>query len=183
MNYDQTVIEAKQKLNELVTEDWKEDLFTSRWWVLVVFIVIFYVVFFLLFKKNRATKILLFGALMSVASFFFDGLGSEKGYWTYLVRIFPLVPSPFIYSLTVVPISFMYAYQYSHSWGKFLILSVIVSCLISLIFFPVLSAIQVYKLTNWNYLYFIPVLFASSVVARLLTEWMIGLEQKNMKYS
>ena len=178
MDYDKMIPEAKRQLHDLVLNNWLESVFTFKWFCIIAFILIFYIVFIKLLDKKRTSKILLFGCLVAVAASIYDIFGSQFVFWTYKDRVLPIVPSLFLYSLTIIPLSFMLIYQYTHTWGKFLIFNALFTCFFCLAILPLLTKLEIYEPHGWLYIYNIPPIFISACVARALTLWFVNSEQK-----
>jgi hypothetical protein len=181
MDYQHPIIQTKLKLHNLMMEDWyNSDLFSVQWWGIIIFLLIFYFVFIKLLDKKRTSKILLFGCLMAVASFTYEVGGTQFVFWAYIKRIVPIYPSPFVDALTVIPITYMYVFQYGHTWKKFMLLNLIATALLCFGFIPLLVVTKIYELgDNWSYFYNFPPWFISACVARALTLWWVNTEQKH----
>lgn len=172
------IIEAKSVLHNLILQHWlAEELFSVKWWGTVVFILISFVIFFLLLDKRRFTEIILFGSLLTLGTVFADTVGTNFGFWTYKVRIFPTMPAFFIYVFDTVPIYYMLVYQYSLTWKKFMLWNIVLAGIISFGFFNILIALDMFE-TRWplwaNFLY----LIIASSLARVCVLGMSAMEKK-----
>jgi hypothetical protein len=176
---DQMVIDAKQKLNDLLVANWQQtDLFHFNWFFMIGFILASYILFFILVDKKRVSKILLFGCLATVGAFVYDVFGSTFVMWAFPAQIFPINPGIFMVDLTVVPIYLMLLYQYTHTWPKFLIWSAVYAVFFSLAFLNLLSWLGIYKAIKLPMIWNAPFVFVIACVARLITIWLVSIEQR-----
>jgi hypothetical protein len=173
------IYEAKAVLHNLVLTEWlNQDLFSPTWWGVVAFIVFSYILCLTLLDKRRLTQILLFGSLMTVAVSLYDTFGANFNLWTYLTRVFPIIPSLFLYDFTVIPLYYMLVYQYSVSWKSFILWNAVAAGVISAVFFPVLVKLNIVAFSNWNPLYHFPFTFAFALLARAVVTGVVGMEEK-----
>lgn len=171
------IYEAKATLHNLVYTKWiTQDLFSAKWWGVIAFIVFSYILCFSLLDKRRFTQLLLFGSLMTVSVTVYDTFGANFNLWMYITRVFPIIPSLFLYDLTVIPLYYMLVYQYSRNWRSFVLWNAVAAGVISAVFFPVIAALDIIAFPNWNPLYHFPFTFASGLVARAVVLGVIGIE-------
>jgi hypothetical protein len=135
-----------------------------------------------LIDKKRISKILLFGCLITVASFVYDVFASSFVLWSYTTKIFPLIPGIFIIDLTIIPLYYMLVFQYSPSWGKFMLLNALAVCIFSLIIIPIMTKLKMYQ-SDMNILINIPIIFIYACVARFIALWIVNNEQKHKEIS
>jgi len=178
MDLHSRIIQAKITLHHLIYTDWiTTDLFSPRWIGTVIFILFSYALVFWLLDKRRFTQILLFGSLMTVMISLFDLFGSEFVLWTYLTRLFPIMPSLFLQDYTVIPLYYMLIYQYSPNWKSFTIWNTIATAIISFAFIPLLTALNMFQLNNWSYIYFFPFIFAFAMLGRAVVLGVMSIEE------
>lgn len=172
---------AKVTMHDLVYTKWiVEDVFSPKWWGFVALIIFSYILCFRLLDKRRYTEILLFGSLITVFTIVFDIFGSNFDLWSYHSRLIPTIPSPIVYDLTIVPLYYMLAYQYSPTWKIFLIFAGVVGGIIGYIYFPVLSMIKVITLHEpWSYFGFFAVNFIFAIIARTIVIGVIKTEHSH----
>jgi hypothetical protein len=161
---------TKSLLHDYIKKKWlAEEVFSTKWWMMVAFIVFSYILVFLLLNKRRYSELLFFGSLVTVFNLVFSIFGSNFDLWSYNIRIFPITPSPFLYDLTIIPLYYMLVYQYSSDWKRFLLLNAVLAALISFGFFPTLKAFDIVSFSNnWRAPYFFPFVFIFSVIARIV---------------
>lgn len=125
------------------------ELFSLRWWGLVIFLVLIYAVWWRLLDKARILEIILFGSLVSVMAAFTDIVGLSSGAWQYNVRLFPISPAPFPLDFSVIPIGLMLAYQYSDNWRSYTLAALAASGLYALDT-AVMEAVGILASYYWN---------------------------------
>jgi MFS family permease len=172
------ILQAKIRLHNLIYTDWiTTDLFSIRWYGTVVFILFSYALCFWLLDKRRFTQILLFGSLMTVMVSLFDTFGTNFILWSYLTRIFPIVPSLFLYDFTIVPLYYMLVYQYSPDWKAFAFWNAAAAGIISFAIYPLLTALDMFALHNWRYAYFFPFIFTFGLIGRAVVLGVMAIEE------
>jgi len=171
--------QLRLQLWDLLYSQWKEHLFSAQWWFIVAIMVISYALWWKFVEKPRLLEILLYGCFISVARIIYEDLGVSMGLWNFPVRLVPLGISLFLNDLTVVPLIFMIVYQYSASWGHFIIWSTIAEGFIAFVFHPLLSMLSIYKAWNWSNVYSF---FIMMVIAVLMRGIMLGILQIVHKY-
>lgn len=176
---DEMVKEARQKLHDLDLKEWlQNDLFKRNWWMIVIFLLLSYILCLVLIDKKRISRILLFGCLITVASFVYDVFASSFVLWSYTSKIFPIIPGIFIFDLTIIPLYYMLVYQYSPSWGRFMLLNALAACFFSLVMIPIMIKLKIYQ-SDINILLNIPIIFVYACAARFVTLWLVNIEQKH----
>jgi hypothetical protein len=184
MDIHEKISQAKATLINLIYNDWRtNDVFSSKWFGTVAFILFSYALCFKLLDKRRLTQILLFGSLITVMATLFDIIGVEYGRWTYLTRVFPIMPSLFLFDFTIIPLYYMLIYQYCSNWKSYTIWNAIVTGIVSFAFFPLLVRLKMLELNNWSYLYFFPCIFTFAMVSRAIIVGVITLENKQIESS
>ena len=179
MDIDERIKQAKMVLNKLVVEDWKTDVFSLSWLGVVAFIVLSYYICFKLLDKRRLTQLLLFGSLMTVSMTYIDIFGSQFVLWTYLDRVMPIVPSLLFFDYTIIPLYYMLVYQYSSTWKSFAIWNAVLAGIISFVIFPLLSLLKLFKLENWRYIYFFPIIYILAFICRGVVWGILSIQNKN----
>jgi hypothetical protein len=89
----------------------------------------------------------------------------------------PLSLSVFLQDLTLVPLGYILAYQYTSRWKNFFIGSVIASGAWAFIMKPVFSFFDILRLYNWNYLYSFILLVLIGNFARFAFLLVLKVEQ------
>lgn len=171
--------QLKVTLWNLTYMQWKTKvLFSNQWWAIIATIAIVYAIWWKLVDKKRLSQLLLFGSLVSVGRILFDIVGSEMVLWSYNVRESPFVPSPFLHNLTISPLVYMLLYQYTSTWTSYLIWNTVITGVYSFIVLPILVALKMLTLYNWNYWYAFVVVFSITSLSRLVLVGVLNLEKK-----
>lgn len=159
---------------------WQQNFLTAKWWFIAIAIAVSYAVWWKFTDKRRIIELLLFGSFIAVCRVIYDDWGISSSRWTYIVDLFPLGISLFLNDLTIVPLSYMLAYQYSPTWSKFLITIVILQGAISFALLPLLSSIGILVIHNWHVGYTFIFMMVVAITMRAIM--LFGLEvQKNSR--
>jgi hypothetical protein len=155
------------ELHQAVYAHWAaEELFSPRWWAMVIVILFSYGLCFKLLDESRYTQIMLFGSLMAVSMGVIDTIGASYVLWSFKVRLLPIIPSLFLIDLTIIPLYYMLVYQYTSTWKEFTAWNVVASGVISLVVFPLMAIANIVQLINWKYVYFWPIIFFVGLLSR-----------------
>lgn len=139
------LLETSKYLNDIILSKWLSDQFLSPLWIGLVFAVLLsYTIFFYFADKKRIVDLLLFGSLVAVAFSVYSSVGQLFGLWATLFRLLPLQQNFFMSDLTILPLSAMLLYQYSHSWKSFVVATVIWSGLFAFGFNSILVSLNAF---------------------------------------
>lgn len=147
-----------------------EELFSSRWWGVLIFLVVFYVIWIKWLDKSRAFEIILFGSFVAVQSVMVDIAGFSMGLWQHNTRLLPVVPGVFPIDFTVVPILLMFAHQYGAAWSTYLIWSFLAALLFSFVISPAFQFFDIKAYYDWHFAYFVILVMIVAVISRLTIE-------------
>lgn len=166
MDNSYAIYQLQIQMWDLLLMDWKANLITTKYWGVMAFIILYYAIWWKLTDKRRLSELLLVGSLFAVIGMITDLAGVTAGLWLYKVRILPLPTSIFLYNLTIAPLTFMLAVQYSKNWRQFFLCAATASGLVHFILLPFFSKIGVFQIINWNLIYGFSLGFAAEVFAR-----------------
>ncbi|MDP4125565.1 MAG: CBO0543 family protein [Bacillota bacterium] len=170
--------QLRLELWNLSYNHWKtETLFSIKWWSMVALITISYIIWWVIVDKRRLSQILLFGSLISVCRITMDIFGNNTALWSYDIRLTPFSPSPFLHDFTVTPLALMVVYQYCHTWKKFLVWNVIVTGIISFVFFPILIKFGFLTFYSWNYFNSFILIFGFALLSRWVLLGVLKIEK------
>jgi len=158
---------------ELKTFIWQQNFLTAKWWFIAIVIALSYAIWWKFTDKKRIIELLLFGSFIAVSRVIFDDWGITSGRWTYIVDLVPLGISLFFNDLTIVPLSYMLAYQYSPTWSKYLVTIIILQSAISFVFLPLLSRMGILVIHNWHVGYTFIFMIVVSIIMRAIM--LVGL--------
>jgi hypothetical protein len=180
MDIDSQIMKVKEQLKDLVLRDWlSQDVFSLRWWFLLVVLVLGYIVWIKLLDKRRVVEIVMFGALVAVINVFIDIVAVLYGLWTFKVRFLPIVPSVFPFDLSFIPVIYMLAYQYFTPWKKYLWGGALAAAVFVFIFFPILTKWDIIEQQNWNIYYSFILRYIEAIVARAAIGWMYSIQNRS----
>jgi|GEM_PF-3062920 len=99
-------------------------------------------------------------------SAFIDTIADNLTLWQYKVKIFPFTPVFFPFHLTLAPITLMIVYQYTNSWMRYLIGTVLAAAIYSFAIAPLFVAVGEVQLLKWNHSYTFITFIARAIIAR-----------------
>jgi hypothetical protein len=115
-------------------------------------------------KKESTDRLLFSGFIVLIISSWLDFMGSELGFWAYLVDVDPLSPSFVAYDFTLIPVSVMLLLQYKPNINP-LLKAIVFSGVASFIFQPLLVWLGFYDPKIWKHYYSFPILIAIYLIA------------------
>jgi len=176
------ILQARTTLHELVLAKWlSEEVFSPRWWGMVILVALSYLLCFSLFDKRRLSKLFLFGSLLTVGAAVYETVGVNFVLWFCATPIFPIVPCLFVPYLTILPVYYMLIFQYTTTWRQFSLWNLIAVSVFSLVLQPIFIYLRIVELDNWQAIYHMPFLFSIASLARVVTLLLIGIEQRQEK--
>lgn len=165
------LLETSKYLNDIILSKWLADQFLSPLWIGLVFAVFLsYTIFFYFADKKRIVDLLLFGSLVAVAFSVYSSVGQLFGLWATLFRLVPLQQNFFMSDLTILPLSAMLLYQYSHSWKSFVVATVIWAGLFAFGFNSILVSLNafIYLTPLGPYIDFVFLIIIGTIARALL---------------
>ncbi|MDR7867339.1 MAG: CBO0543 family protein [Sporomusaceae bacterium] len=154
-----------------------EELFSARWWGVLIFLLAIYALWLKLLNKSRALEIVLFGSFVAVQAVMVDIAGFSMGLWQHNLRLLPVVPGVFPIDFTVVPILLMVAHQYGLTWSQYLTWSALAALLFSFGISPAFQYFGIKAYYNWHFAYFVVLMMAVAVTSRLTIELVVRTVQ------
>lgn len=174
------LIELTGKINDVRNDYWfKEVIFSFNWWLLLLLTIIPWFLWWKAVDKKRIIEILFYGSLISIYSILLDEIGSYFSLWIYKYQLVPISPRLNPIDLTVMPITYMFVYQFLKKWKSFLIAQLILAFGAAFIAEPVFIWLGIYKPLNWQLYYSFIIYFALGVY----NKWWVGrLIKKQIKH-
>lgn len=166
MDNDFLLYQLRAEMWNIILADWQSELLSFRYWGLVAFILLYYAIWWKLTDKRRISDLLLFGSLDAVIRFIVDIIGVSAGLWIYKVHILPSSQSVFLHVLTITPLTYMLAMQYSPNWKQFFGWGALAGAWISFFIIPVFGALDMIVLLKWNHIYGFVVSYVGAIAAR-----------------
>lgn len=165
MYYSQTE-KMGTKYHELLTELWlRHDLFSMKWWFIVVLNVVFLILLFMLIDRYRLLLISFAFTVTFVLVGLSDEIGSFFDFWSYPHQFIVFTHRMNAVDFAAVPVIMTLIFQYFSKWKSYLFASIIMSAVISFIAIPLFVLFGLYRIEHWHYFYsflFMIVLFIVS---------------------
>jgi len=153
--------EILEKINRLERESYRlevegwlnNDLFSWHWWVLVAFFIIPWILWIKFADRTKILESLLFGALIIIITVLLDEIGVEIGFWRYPTQLLPFTPRAFAFDMAMVPVAFMFLYQYFQTWTSFSMALLVMSILFAFVGEPFSVWAELVQYMKWKYIY------------------------------
>lgn len=182
MSYSETLHQARVQLWDLTyTHYLNQELLSPSWLGVVAMMIIFYIIWLRIVDKSRLIEILLYGSLVSVMAAFIDIVGTTMAFWHYNVRLFPIMPAPFPFDYTVVPILLMLSYQFSKTWNSYLGWSTLSSGFFAFGISPLFQVLGIKSYYNFSFLYFFILMLVIAIIAKWVTMSLLTIQEKDKK--
>ncbi len=169
-----TFLKAQQvraELHRLDVSQWLHATFlTWEWWLLVGLTIIPLFIWWKVLDKSRAYEIAFYGCMINIMAVILDDIGTNLSWWSYPIKMIPIVPPLLTADSILVPIVFMIGYQFFSlsSLRIFLISNLITACFLAFAAEPMFVWIGYYKLYDWKFIYSFLFYMVSTSVARLI---------------
>jgi hypothetical protein len=158
------LIELNNKINNVRNDYWiNEVIFSFNWWVLLLLTFIPWLLWWKAVDKKRLIEVLFYGSLISIYSILLDEIGTYFSLWIYQSQLVPISPRLNPIDLTVMPVTYMLAYQFFKKWRPFLICQLILAFGAAFIAEPLFIWLGIYKPINWELFYSFIIYFALGV--------------------
>ncbi|PWK09041.1 CBO0543 family protein [Tumebacillus permanentifrigoris] len=153
------IVQTRRNLRDLEIQHWYQvELFSFNWWLILILTIVFWGIWFKFIDRRRLLEITFFGAMIVISSTVLDMIGVDLVLWAYPSRLEPLAPSLIPGDLVMMPVSYMFVYQYfDKRTGPFLIVSTLVAAVLAFGVEPVLEWLDIYETYGWEYLYSFPI--------------------------
>lgn len=148
------VVKARENLKETAIQHWiHDDLFSWQWWFLLSASILPWVVWIIFRDKQNSYEIFSYGLLWASISTSLDVIGGELILWGYPDKLLPMVPPMFPADITVIPISFMFIYQFTNNFKKYLLWSIVISAVFAFVLEALFIKTEMFILHNWKHTY------------------------------
>ncbi|MGG0741269.1 CBO0543 family protein [Niallia taxi] len=124
----------------------------------------------ILLDKTKIKKIWLYGALITILIIYLDDIGGVLNLWNYPYQLINIIPRLNPIDISVLPVMHMLIYQYFSKWKNFIIANIIISFCNSYIAEPFFVKIGIYELTNWKYIYSVPIYVMKAILIKFILE-------------
>lgn len=123
-----------------------------------------------LVDKRRTGEILAYGLLVAFLSTTLDEAGITLRLWTYTMALLPLCVQMKPVNVTLLPVMYMFIYQYFPHWKTYIIAAIIQAAFLAFVGEQFLVWFGIYKMLKWRHLYSFPIYIAMAVFLKLLTD-------------
>ncbi|ULT59489.1 hypothetical protein L1999_13600 [Neobacillus drentensis] len=148
------VKKVRETLRDVSINHWfHDDLFTWKWWLLLISATIPWLIWIRFRDKERTFEILSYGLIWATFASITDVIGGDMILWGYPDKLLPTVPPLLPADITVIPISYMFMYQYTKTFKTYLVFSFLLSGCFSYIIEPLFIKGQMFALHNWTHTY------------------------------
>ncbi len=175
-------VDIQKLLTAVRVDQWlREDLFQFKWWLLLGLFGLFIFAWWKLIEKPRLPEIILYAVLTTILTMGIVEYGEELTLWDYPTDISPIFPVLTAINLAIVPMVYSLIYQYFHTWKCFVCATIIITCLLSFVFEPILSWGGFYQLLKWKYYYTSPLYITIAIFIRWIVIEIHGITEKAKK--
>jgi len=122
-------------------------------------------------------EIFFYGSLISIYSVLLDDIGSYFVLWIYESQVLPITPRLNPIDLTIMPVTYMFVYQFLKKWKHFLLGQVILAFGASCLSEPLFTWMHIYLPLNWEFYYSFPIYLGMGIMNKWLVERIAKLQQ------
>lgn len=160
-------VEVQKLLTSASIEEWlRQDLFQTKWWLLLGITMFAFFIWWRLLVKTRLPEVVLYAVLMMIVMMGVDEYGEELVLWDYPIDILPIFPVITATNLLFLPLAFSLVYQNSRTLKSFARNAVLTAALVSFVLEPGMALGGYYQLLKWKYYYSFPVYIAAAFFVR-----------------
>lgn len=149
----------------------QHDLWSFQWWLLLVFLIVPWFIWWKYVDRKRLLEISMVGALILIITSYLDTTLSELGLWSYNYLVHAAWPRLITANFTLLPIAYMFVYQYFREWNKFFAAMVILGAFLAFAGEPLFIWLNIYKTNGWKHIYSFPIY----ILLGLLVKWVVQL--------
>ncbi|MFX3623287.1 MAG: CBO0543 family protein [Ectobacillus sp.] len=151
--------ELISKGNQLYQKLWANEIVFSWRWFLAVFLTVFPWVLWLRYKdKKNAKRYFVSGLIIALTATFLDIAGLSFDLWRYNVQVVPALAGVFPWNATMLPVSFMFAYQWKKESNS-MIKGIFVALAVTWIGEPFSDFLGLVNHLRWKHLYSLPIYY------------------------
>ncbi len=172
-------VEEQWKLSSDRLDEWlQNEVFSFKWWVLLVLFILMAVLWWKLADKTRLSELFLYTAFIVIYIIVLDELGEELSLWYYTVDLIPWFPPITAVDISCMPLVYMLIYQRFKTWKSFIIATVIMSVVFCFIFEPIFDWVGIYKMLTWKSYYGLPLYFLIAVASKAAVSLVNSISEK-----
>jgi hypothetical protein len=173
------IIKQKSELKDLSNDYWNNDVFLSfNWWILLFLTIVPWIIWWKLVDRSRMIEILFYGASVSIYAILLDDIGSYFLLWIYEFQLVPISPRLNPIDLTVMPVTYMFVYQYFKRWKSFLLAQMVLAFGAAFLTEPIFVWLGIYKVLHWESIYSFVIYILLGAFNKWFVEKIIKLQNK-----
>ncbi|MGY4690929.1 CBO0543 family protein [Salibacterium sp. K-3] len=147
------------KIQEYKLDLWNEFVFLDwHWWFGVIVSILSIAAWWWFHDRSDRMELLLAGFTTAICAATLDTAGHFLGLFDYHYDVIPLIPNYIPWDFLFIPVLVIFAIQLFPT-VSIIVKGLVLSALIAFAGLPVLSAMGIYQLINWNYLYSFVLIF------------------------
>jgi hypothetical protein len=181
-------LEELKKAQEKVFDLWNDYWFdysaldTWQFWVNAFMIIIPLIILYFFIDRKRIFLLGFFGFNIHVWSAYLDGMATRANYLGYPYKAIPLFPINFGMDTSLVPVLFIFLYQWTIIKNKnFYLYSLLLIALISFIFKPLTAAHHLFQLNKGtNYFHILMGYIIITLISKGITNLFLYLHTKKI---
>ncbi|MRH42074.1 hypothetical protein GH741_05220 [Aquibacillus halophilus] len=161
------LIQIEKTFQDSLQNFWREhNLYTWKWWLLVILSISSPIVWWMFTDNQRITEVTAYGLFYAVSAITLDSIGSNALAWVYPVRLTPyLNPQLYPYDVGIVIIPFMLIYQ---RWGgefkDFFLISGLQSAFLAFLAERFMEFFNIYQEITWKNIYSFPIYWLLAII-------------------
>ncbi|TYP69837.1 CBO0543 family protein [Paenibacillus methanolicus] len=168
----EAVNQIRDRYKEVTLAHWyHDDLLSLPWWILLAATILPWIIWWKWLRApSRTLELLVCVFAWSVIAMFGDVWGSYLLLWGYPDKLLPTVPPFLPADMSVIPLSFACAYQFTSTWRTYLFATVALSACFSYVIEPLFIRFGMFEIHRWRHAYS---LFGFLLLAVLVRYWML----------
>lgn len=170
------ILEHSEKLAHLRKSHFLHDtLWSYQWWILVATVIVLWGLWVIFLDRKRLRNILLVGLFALTFAIILDDVGMSRAFWAYPYNIVYFSTRLTPVDTVVLPVAYMFIYQYFRRWIPYIIVCILFSAFASFIAEWIFVQLNMYELIQWKFIYSFPIYIVIGIIikgAADLTEWL-----------
>lgn len=165
------------KLTVTRFDEWLHiQLFTWRWWALLVLMITTAFLLWRLSDKKRLIETALYTTIVILFVIVLDEIGNEMTLWYYPIDVFFLFPPTSAVDLSSIPLVYMLVFQWFRGWKSFTIATLVMAAVFCFVVEPIFIRGGAYILLQWKSAYGLPIYMFIALASK-------GIVQLIFRYS
>ena len=154
-----------------------------QFWVILSFLIIPLILLFFFMDRSKSLLLGFYGYNVHVFFTYIDLFGTNNTYWFYPYKFLPVLPSSFALDAVLVPVSYIFVYQWTLNHNKNYYLSIIgLSVIFALVLKPIMEALRLIQFDRGaNFLHLLFGYILIGIVAKQVTNLFLFLQNTAQK--